>query len=304
MTVSTDYESDYMQVFKEVSEELSPLIDGDTTIKTARIEICFQTSEPGTLWGRVTSDKNYTVQEEYPVTVLNNLSDAKVVAYLKEALEESKSEVTFNAQVAQELAELSSHLKMEKYPILLSLLHMGIRQLDDEDLFALIHLSIGALPDENPLKIRMEAFYKLPIQSSEVQGLLALVRRRINAISSDDLFHKIHTILSLFAQHFEDERKVHQEQEETIQLPMDSEKVRQMIALARAEILQNNKNNETSKLINCYRQAVAYMQNSPGENKLSSVNVKLLYIKGSNPDHELIYEKKFSNRSLEFQQAT
>ena len=83
LTVSTDYESDSVQMLRDIQEELSPLIDGDTIIKTAHIDVSYQKSEPGLVWGNYIKDKNFTIKNDYPVTTVNNLIDTEIIAQLK-----------------------------------------------------------------------------------------------------------------------------------------------------------------------------------------------------------------------------
>jgi hypothetical protein len=306
MTVSTDYESDSIQMLTDMQEELSPLIDGDTIIKTAHIDVSYQKSEPGLVWGKWIKDKNFTIKNDYPVTTVNNLIDTEIIAELKK---NSKiSDVTHVLETVKEIIELLSDLKLEKYPILLAHLHGQVKEsLDDTFLFDSIKMyqlvSTKSLSDENPEKIRALAFAQLSLESPEVQNLLASVRLKINETSPTDLSKETRTYLittlRIFVEDLEGQKKEFKEQEATLQLPADSEKVRQLIAPMHDKILEKNKDDEANKFISCYSQAMRHMRLSHGEKQLSSMNVKLVYIKRSDPYNELVFEKKFPNRLLQ-----
>jgi len=307
MTVSADYESDCMQMLKDAQEELAPIIDGNTIIKTAQVEIFFQTSKPGLLWGEVIKDKTYTSQNNYPVP--NILSDAVLISDLKATLE--KSDVAHDIAIMKEVIELLSHLQLDKYPNLLALLYQKIREPlnNDENLFTLINMyqkiSTNSLSHENPKKIQAEAFSKLSIQSEEAQSLIASTRNKIIETSPTDLSLETRTYLiaalRISIEALENQDKERKNQEETLRLPTNSEEVRQLIAPIRDKITEENKKFEAYKLHRCFRDAVIHMQLTSGEKQLSSVNVKLLYINKSNPYQDLVYEKKFTNRSFEVQ---
>jgi len=306
MTVSTDYEADSIQMLSDIKEELSPLIDGDTIIKTARIDVSYQKSEPGLIWGKWIKDKNFTVKKDYPVTTVNNLSDTEIIAHLKKT--SKTSELTLVLEAAKEIIELLSDLKLEKYPNLLALLHeTGKESLDDTFLFDCIKMyqlaSTKSLSDENPEKIRAQAFSELSFESEEVQNLLASVRLKINETSSTDLSQETRTYLMttmrIFIEYLEGQKKELEEQEEILQLPADSEKVRQLIAPIHDKNLEKNKRIEAIKFNSCYSGAVTRMRLSSGEKQLSSMDVKLLYIKRSDPYNELVFEKTFPNRLLQ-----
>ena len=208
----------------------------------------------------------------------------------------------------KEILELLSDLKLEKYPNLLALLHEKVKEsLDDTTLFEFIKMyqlvSTKLLSDENPEKIRAQAFAKLSFESPEVQKLLASVRLKINETSPTDLSKETRTYLittlRIFVEYLEGQKKELKEQEEILQLPTDSEKVRQLIAPLHDMILEKNKHDEAGKFIRCYSQAVTHMRLSHGEKQLSHMNVKLVYIKRSDPYNELVFEKKFPNRLLQ-----
>lgn len=306
MTVSTDYETDSIQMLRDMQEELSPLIDGDTIIKTAHIDVSYQKSEPGLLWGNYIKDKNFTIKNDYPVTTVNNLIDTEIIDQLKKT---SKiSEVTHVLETTKEILELLSDLKLEKYPNLLALLHGQVKEsLDDKTLFDFIKMyrlvSTQSLSDENPEKIRAQAFAQLSFESAEVQNLLAFVRLKINETSPTDLSKDTRTYLittlRIFVEYLEGQKKELKEQEATLQLPADSEKVRQLIAPIHDKILEKNKDDEVKKLISCYSQAIRHMRISHGEKQLSHMDVKLVYIKRSDPYNEIVFEKKFPNRLLQ-----
>jgi hypothetical protein len=309
MTVSTDYESDCMQVLKDVQEELAPILDGTTIIKTAQVEIFFQTTKPGALWGEIIKDKTYTAQKNYPVTSEDNLSDTAIIARLEKEISE-KSNIQQVLAITKEVIELLSDLQLDKYPNLLALLYDEVKKsLTDEALFALINMyqqiSTASLSQENPKKIYAEAFSKLSLESAEAQSLLAIIRNKMLLTSPTELSHETRsyliTVLHLFVEDLENQEKERKKMEETLQLPIDSEKVTQLIAPVYNKILEENKKVEASKLHRCFRDAIIHMKVTSGEKQLSSVNVKLLYVNRSSPYQDLVYEKKFPNRSLELQ---
>ena len=130
--------------------------------------------------------------------------------------------------------------------------------------------------------------------------MIAVVRNKMILTSPTDLSHETRafliTALHLFIEALENQEKELKKMEETLQLPIDSEKVRQLMAPMREKILEENKKAEAKKLLGCYKGAVLHVKNKSGEKQLSSVNVKLLYVNRSDPYQALVYEKKVFNR--------
>jgi len=305
MTISTDYE-DYMAVGKDMLDNLHAIIDGTTFIKAAQVETCFQTRNPGVLWGETVEDKTYTVQKNYPVMAVDNLSDAAVIARLEQKISK-KSDIHQVLAVAKEVVELLSDLQLNKYPNLVAMLYDEVKKvLDDEALFTLINMyllgSTALLSDENPKKIHAEAFSKLSIESEEAQNLLATIRHKMVVDSPTDLSHEARTflitVIRMFIEDLEKQEKELKEMKETLQLPINSEEVRQLIAPMREKILEENKKAEEIKLLRCFRDAIIHLKVKSGEKSLLSVNVKLVYINKSDPHQDLLYEKKIFNRPL------
>lgn len=305
MGVSTDYSLDYTEAFKNMFGDMSQAIEGDSVIKTVNIMIRFQTRQSGVLWGDAVSDQSAFVIRNYPITPSNIPSDKELLDRIKSSKERSDTEwiSKLGIEGLKEVIELLYAIELHKYPTLLDGLCQLVREMDDEALFNFIQayqlFVTSTLPDESSEKIEAKALAELSITSVTAQALLLAVRRKLNESSSMELYRQGRAYLldakPVLIQFLEQKVKEDQEREATLQLSVDSEKVQQLIAPLRDNELKRQQAREISKVVLSYKEAVWKMQSAAGEKNLSSIDVKVVYAKRSNPDQDLIYEKKYSS---------
>ncbi len=303
MSVSGDYDLNSVEAFKDAFGDLLQIVDTDTVVKTVNVMIKFQTRHPSTFWGETLTQRASIIEKTYPYNQSNMPSDAELLANLKATLEKSNAHSASKLELngIKEAMELLSIIEPDKYPTLLTGLYEIAREIDDENLFALIKMYqlmlTSPLPDENPEKIQATSLSNLPLKSPTVQALLLSIRQKLNESTPIDLFRQARTYLlniaPVMTQFLESEIKKAKEQEETLQLPLDSEKVQQLIAPLRDKIRQKNQEEELAKVISCYKQAVWQMKATSGEKQFSSIETKVVYAKRSNLDQDFVYEKKY-----------
>jgi hypothetical protein len=303
MDVSTDYELDSVEAFKGTFPDVVQVIDGSTVIKTIHVMMKYQSREQSALWGETLKDKTSRFEKNYPITESNIPSDAELVAKLKATLEESDNPILSKLGLSsiKEAIQLICDIELNKYPTLLNSFCQLVREMDDKRLLRVIlaykHMITSSLPDDSPEKIQAEALSKLPAESAEIQGLLLSVRQKLNEGTPTDLFHLARTHLlnaaPVIIQFLEKEAALVKEQKETLQLPLESEKVQQLIAPLRAKMLNKNRDGEIAKLYECYRKVLLSMKIAPGEKQLTGVDIKIVYTRRSNLNEEFVYEKKY-----------
>jgi hypothetical protein len=155
----------------------------------------------------------------------------------------------------------------------------------------------SSLPDDSPEKIQAKMLSKFPSDSAIMQALLFSVRQKLNEGTPTELFHLARTYLlsaaPVIIQLLEKEATVAQEQKETLQLPLESEKVQQLIAPLRERGLSINRVDEIAKLYACYQKVLSSMKTAPGKKQWIGTDIKIVYTRWSNLNEEFVYEKKY-----------
>jgi hypothetical protein len=295
MGVSGDYELDSIEgfTFAGLHRDLQKIIDFDTFVKTVNVMVKFQDRQSSTFpRGETLKDKICTIEKTYPISTIR--SDAELLAKFKDSLEKS-SEIQSFINAIKEAVELLSTVDPDKYPALLAALHEGAKTISDKDLVSLIEMYLAIIStsldlDKNSEKIKAQA-----------QDLLFSLRQQLDESSPIDLFHQVRTFLShatpILIQILEDKNRELKELEETLQLPLDSEKVQSLIAPLREKMREKNKANEIAKVFKCYGEVMDRMQAAWMRKEFSSIDMKIVYIKRSNPNQDFVYEKKYSSSS-------
>ncbi|HEX4839044.1 MAG TPA: hypothetical protein VFU89_01230 [Rhabdochlamydiaceae bacterium] len=303
MGVSTDYDLDSVEAFKGTFPDVMQVVDGGTVIKTVDVMMKYQAQESALLWGETLKDKTSIFEKSYPITKSNIPRDEELLAKLKEDLKESGNPfvTALGPCSIKEAIQLVCDIELNKYPTLLNSLCQLVRAMEDEDLLAMIlvyqKMITSSLPDDSPEKIEVETFSNLSLDSVILQNLLFSVRQKLNEGTPTDLFHLARTYLlnaaPVIIQFLEKEATLAKEQEKTLQLPLESEKVQQLIAPLREKLLSKNRDTEIAKLYECYQKALRSWKTAPGKKELTGVEIKIVYVKQSNLNEEFVYKKKY-----------
>jgi hypothetical protein len=300
MGVSTDYDLDSVEAFKGTFPDVIQVVDGGTVIKTVDVMVKYQAREHSALWGETLKDKTSTFEKKYPITKSNIPRDEELLAKLKGDLEKFRNPIVTALGLCstKEAIQLVCDVELNKYPTLLNSLCQLVRAMGDKELLTMVlayqKIITSSLPDDSPEKIKVETLSNLSQDSAILQNLLFSVRQKLNEGTPTDLFHLARTYLlnaaPVIIQFLENEAAVAKEQEETLQLPLESEKVQQLIAPLREKLLSKNRDTEIAKLYECYQKAHQSWKTTPGKKELTGVDIKIVYVRQSNLNEEFVYK--------------
>jgi hypothetical protein len=304
MSVSTDYYLDSIEALEDIFADVVQIVDGSTVIKTVHVMMKYQSREQGVLWGETLKDKTSKFEKSYPVTKSNIPGDEELLAKLKGTLKKFDNPIVSELVLCgtKEAIQLVCDIELNKYPTLLNSLCQFVRAMDDKELLKIIlayqYVRTSSLPDDSPEKMQAKMLSKFPPDSAIMQALLFSVRQQLNEGTPTELFHLARTYLlsaaPVIIQLIEKEATVAKEQKETLQLPLESEKVQQLIAPLRERGLSKNQDDEIAKLYECYQKVLSSVRTAPGKKRWISTDIKIVYMKWSNLNEEFVYEKKYT----------